>query len=112
MIFVLQRPTSAENPRLLPFGPVRRFWRGIVTSLALLLGPIANAPAISISQFVTDAINGDPTVREQVHVYRQAAQDHKIALAGWRPSLDLSATTGRFSRKAPNTTQQRRDFNS
>ncbi len=70
-----------------------------------------NTAAISLQEFVSDVVNTNPLVREQVHAYRQVAQDHKIALSGWRPSLDLSSTIGRSSRKAPNTSQRRSDFN-
>ena len=92
----------------------------ITVVIRALLGPIVwvalsglalNAQAISLQEFVTDVVNTNPIVREQVHAYRQVAQDHKIALSGWRPSLDLSSTFGRSSRKAPNTSQRRSDFN-
>ena len=71
-----------------------------------------NAQAISLQEFVTDVVNSNPIVREQVHAYRQVAQDHKIALSGWRPSLDLSSSIGRSSRKAPNTSQRRSQITS
>ena len=72
---------------------------------------VQNTQAINLQEFVTDVVNTNPRVREQVHAYRQVAQDHKIALSGWRPSLDLSSTIGRSSRKAPNTSQRRSNFN-
>ena len=68
--------------------------------------------ALELDEYVTEVVESNPVVREQVHNYRQVAQDYRIALSGWRPSLDLEATTGRFSREAPNTDQTRKDFTS
>lgn len=82
-----------------------------LTLWAVLFVCVQNTQAINLQEFVTDVVNTNPLVREQVHAYRQVAQDHKIALSGWRPSLDISSTIGRSSRKAPNTLQRRSDFN-
>ena len=68
--------------------------------------------ALELEDYVTEVVESNPVVREQVHTYRQVAQDYRIALAGWRPSLDLEASAGRFSREAPNTSQTRKDFTS
>ena len=68
--------------------------------------------ALELDDYVTEVVESNPVVREQVHNYRQVIQDYRIALAGWRPSLDLEATTGRFSREAPNTSQNRKNFTS
>ncbi len=67
-----------------------------------------SAHATTLGEFVHDAVQADPQVREQVHVYRQILQDRTIALSGWRPSLDISASTGIVSKKAPSS----RDFSS
>ncbi len=69
------------------------------------------AQSISFQEYITEVVNTNPLVREQVHAYRQVVQDHKIALSGWRPSLDVSGSVGRSSRKAPNTSQNRTTFN-
>jgi len=65
------------------------------------LGHTDYAAAISLRDFVGDAIRADPVVREQLHIYRQAYQDHEIALSGWRPRLDLSASSGLVDQKEP-----------
>ncbi|MCP4041755.1 MAG: TolC family outer membrane protein [Gammaproteobacteria bacterium] len=57
--------------------------------------------AVALPDFVRDAVQADPQVREQVHFYRQVVEDHEVALSGWRPSLDLSATTGLVTQKDP-----------
>ena len=89
-------------------------WFALTRTLtAIALGGFTLAvQAVSLSEFVTDVVNSNPLVREQVHAYRQVAQDYQIALGGWRPSLDLSSSLARSSRKASNTAQQRLNFNS
>lgn len=79
--------------------------------LAMVALP-SGSRALGLSEYVTDVLETNPLVREQLHAYRQVGQDYQIALSGWRPSLDMQASVGRFSRKAPNTSQEREDFNS
>ncbi len=76
----------------------------------LALGLATPAGAISLADFVTEVVDSSPLVREQVHAYRRVARDHDIALAGWRPSLDLTASVGAVSRDAANTGRRRRDY--
>ncbi len=76
-----------------------------------LSGFALRADGINLQEYVADVVNSNPLVREQVHAYRQVVQDHQIALSGWRPSIDFSSTAGRSSRKAPNTSQERANFN-
>ena len=85
-----------------------------VRLIALALFSIAPgiATATNLPGFVADAVASSPEVREQIHAYRQVIQDHEVALSGWRPSLDLSASYGAVSRKASNTGQRRREFDS
>ena len=88
--------------------------RAILRPIAFVLfsGFAVRVHAISLPEFVEDVLNSNPIVREQVHIYRQVAQDYEIALSGWRPSLDLSSTFAQSSRKAPNTSQQQSNFSS
>ena len=79
---------------------------------AVTLAPSARGEPSDLRRLVADVIRTNPIVREQVHVNRQVLQDYQVALAGWRPSLDVTAKVGGISRKAPNTLQERRDYGS
>ena len=70
------------------------------------------AMATNLSGFVAGAVDTSPEVREQIHLYREVIQDYESALSGWRPSLDLSTSYGQISRKASNTGQRRRQYDS
>ena len=63
-------------------------------------------------RYVTEVVESNPVVQEQVHTYRQVGQNYRVALAGWCPSQDLEVNTGRFSREAPNLFRGRRTFSS
>jgi len=80
-----------------------------LAGLWLLLASGA-ASALTIDQYVREVVESNPLVLEQLHAYRQVAQDEQIALAGWRPRLDLAASTGTRSRKEPETNRDRRTF--
>jgi adhesin transport system outer membrane protein len=85
------------------------FQSALLASISLAVTPVC---ALSLSEYVSEVVQTNPQVREQVYVYRQVAQDENIALSGWRPSIDLGASFGQFSRKAPNTFQNRRNYSS
>ncbi len=57
--------------------------------------------AIDLQDYITDVVSGHPQVREQVHIFRQAVQDQKIADSGWRPSVDLQASVSRVEGDSP-----------
>ena len=61
----------------------------------------ANVWAITVQDFVHDTVMSSPEVNEQIHIFRQAYQDEKIANSGWLPSLDLSLITGNVDEKRP-----------
>jgi outer membrane protein TolC len=82
----------------------------IVMHMAVLAAP--SAAALTLSEYVADVVQTNPLVREQVHVYRQVAQDEQAALSGWRPRIDLGASFGQFSTKSPGTNQSRQNYNS
>ncbi|MFT5176852.1 MAG: adhesin transport system outer membrane protein [Gammaproteobacteria bacterium] len=88
---------------------VKVFYITLAASISLSANPLQ---ALTLSEYVSNAVQNDPRVLEQVHIYRQVYQDEKIALSGWRPSIDLQASFGQFSRTAPNTGQSRRNFDS
>lgn len=79
--------------------------------IGLLLSS-TGASAISLQDYVSDVVEHHPEVRQQIHAYRQIAQDYEIAHKGWRPTVDLTASTGLYSTKSPSTSQQRRDYGS
>ncbi|CAA0107205.1 Outer membrane efflux protein BepC [Zhongshania aliphaticivorans] len=88
-------------------------------SVAVILGfgiAAAQAAPMSLSDYVADAISANPLVLEQVHIFRQAQQDQAIARSGWRPSVDLLATAGRYEGESPTVVgsqgQQKTDYDS
>ncbi len=81
--------------------PTRAGFRALVV-YACLAG-VGTAHATTLARYVSDAVQAAPQVHEQVHAYRQVLQDHEIALSGWRPSLDLSASTSLISKQAPSS---------
>jgi len=68
--------------------------------------------AIELNDIVADSIFSHPTILEQVHVFRQADRDRDIADSGWRPSVDLQASTGSYETTSPFTQNILRDYNS
>ena len=102
------RPASAARRLLIGGG---RWIVGCVLAGGVALVARAEG-AVDLADYVRQVVIANPLVLEQLHVYRQVAQDERIALGGWRPRLDLSASAGKFSRKAPNTSQQRTTFDS
>jgi outer membrane protein, adhesin transport system len=77
--------------------------------IALVTTPIQ---AITLSEYVAESVQAHPAVRQQIHHYRQIAQDREMALSGWRPSVTIDASSGAYSTESPITFQQRRDYNS
>jgi len=61
---------------------------------------------------VADSISAHPEVKEKVHVYRQVFRDQSIAHSGWRPSVDLQASTGIYETESPATGNQSIDYDS
>ena len=72
----------------------------------------AQAQSMTLQEFVADSVQSHPDVREQVHYFRQVVQEQAIAGSGWRPRVDLDASSGRYWTKSPATQQQREDYNS
>ena len=68
--------------------------------------------AMTLNDYVSDALVGHPSVREQIYIFRQVDRDRDIADSGWRPSVDLQASTGTYETKSPLTNQQTRDYES
>lgn len=86
-----------------------------IISLSFLIALLSNSfivYAIDLNDFVVDSISSHPTVREQVHVFREVDRDLDIANSGWRPSVDLQASTGTFETESPATGLQKREYES
>jgi len=85
----------------------------VSSGLILLLSSISHtASAIELNEFVTDSISAHPSIREQVHIFRQVDKDRDIANSGWRPSVDLQASVGTYETESPTTGSQRREYES
>lgn len=83
----------------------------LATFILHCVQPAVSEP-LAIQDFVADSINRSPQVLEQVHVYRQTRQDKTIASSGWRPSVDVTATAGRYEGDSPVLNGQVNDFSS
>lgn len=82
---------------------------------ALLLGLllfVSPANALDLSTVIVDSISAHPEVKEKIHVYRQILSDRDIAESGWRPSIDVDASTGLYDTESPITNNESVDYNS
>jgi len=70
------------------------------------------AAALDMSDMLIDSISAHPEVKEKIHVYRQVVSDRQIASSGWRPSVDLQASTGSFETDSPATGNTSTDYES
>ncbi len=79
-----------------------------------MLSLLIPAPVIALdmTDMAIDSISAHPEVKEKIHVYRQVLSDRNIAESGWRPSIDLEASTGAYSTESPFTGNQKEDYNS
>lgn len=67
---------------------------------------------MELNDFVSDSLSVHPSIREQVHIFRQVDQDRNIAKSGWRPSVDLEASTGSYETESPTTGLLKREYES
>lgn len=81
------------------------------TTVALVMHTLP-ASALDINQTVVDTVSAHPLVKEKVHVYRQTISDETIAKSGWRPSVDLQASTGLYETESPSTNNDSVDYDS
>ena len=86
-------------------------YRAALTGLLLSLAGIAPAQALDLSAMVADSISAHPEVKEKVHAYRKVVSDQTIAASGWRPSVDLQASTGYYDTESPSTNNDSVDYN-
>ena len=85
--------------------------RAVPLAPAIALLPLC-AGALEINDIVADSIQAHPEILERVHVFRQADRDRDIAGSGWRPSVDLQASAGRYETESPFTNNILREYNS
>lgn len=78
---------------------------------AVILTP-AGLFAMELNEFVADSISAHPSIKEQIHVFRQINRDLDIANSGWLPSVDLNASTGNYKTQSPATSQLNREYES
>jgi len=83
-----------------------------LTGLLLSFAYLAPAKALDLSAMVADSISAHPEVKEKVHAYRKVVSDQDIAESGWRPSVDLQASTGYYDTESPSTNNESVDYNS
>ena len=81
----------------------------LLASLLFIAGPSA---AITLNDYVADVIQSNPQVLQRIHSYRQVIEDEHVADSGWRPSVDLTASTGAYSTNSPITGFNNRDYDS
>jgi len=68
--------------------------------------------SMELNSFVSDSVSADPTVREKIHIFREVSKDKDIANSGWKPSVDLTASTGEYETQSPTTSNINREYNS
>lgn len=68
--------------------------------------------SMELNDFVVDSVRVHPTVREQIHIFRQVDKDRVIAKSSWQPRVDLSASVGSYETQSPATNQIKRDYDS
>lgn len=68
--------------------------------------------ALDLSEMVADSITAHPEVTEKVYIYRQVVRDEAIAKSGWRPSVDVNASTGLYDTESPSTGARSVDYGS
>lgn len=111
-----RRPQVTQAARSVPFMNTTKD-QGLslkiaLTGLFLSFACLAPAQALDLSAMVADSISAHPEVKEKVHAYRKVVSDQDIAESGWRPSVDLQASTGYFNSESPSTSNDRVDYNS
>ncbi len=84
----------------------------LTTGLILWLGSLLPAAALDMTDMLVDSISAHPEVKEKIHVYRQAVGDRQIAESGWRPRVDIEASTGTFDTESPATGNTSVDYES
>jgi outer membrane protein, adhesin transport system len=88
---------------------IKKLSLSFMLGLAALPAPLV---AMELNDFVADSISAHPSIREQVHIFRQVDRDRDIADSGWHPSVDLEASTGTYETESPTTGLLKREYES
>ena len=83
-----------------------------LTGILLSLASLAPVKALDLSAMIVDSVSAHPEVKEKVHAYRRVVNDRTIAESGWRPSIDLQASSGYFDSETPANDNDSVDYNS
>ena len=85
-----------------------------MTAFVFVSGLFLSAPtyALDMTDILIDTISAHPEIKESMHSYRRVVQDQVIANSGWRPSVDLNASTGLYEEDSPATNNQSNDYDS
>lgn len=70
------------------------------------------ASALELSDMIADSVSAHPQVKEKIHIFRQIVSDKKLAESGWRPSIDLEASSGFYVTESPATGNNSVDYDS
>jgi len=68
------------------------------------------AHALDLTSVISDSVSAHPQVKEKIHVYRQVLEDREIAESGWRPSVDLGASSGVYNNDNNNRSNNNDDL--
>lgn len=91
---MLMNNNSKLFTKLTPLWVVIAAWCGLISAQT---GAQSNESG-SIKNAVMQAIDHNPDVRASYHAFRASEQDVSVARAGWLPSVDLAASTGKANR--------------
>lgn len=75
----------------------------LLAGIFLFSGFVSSVTALELSDMVADSVSAHPQVKEKFHVYRQIVNDLSIAESGWRPSIDVEASSGLYNTESPAT---------
>ncbi len=92
----------------------RDIHRAVLPLMAFLALVVLPRPslALDMTNMVIDAVSAHPEVKEKIHIYRQIRNDREIADSGWRPSVDVEASTGLYETESPTTGNNSVDYDS
>ncbi|MEM7564807.1 MAG: TolC family outer membrane protein [Pseudomonadota bacterium] len=83
-----------------------------LAALISLSGSFIPAWGFDIQTMVIDSVSAHPEVKEKIHSYQRTLADTTIANSGWRPSVDLQASTGLYDTESPSTGNESVDYDS
>ncbi len=70
---------------------------------AMAIATTYPAKALDLQKMLVDSISNHPEVKEKIYSFRRINSDIEIAESGWKPSVDLTASTGLYETESPAT---------